>query len=76
MRSPVTLAHPAFFAAASATSSGDDSGSALPFALADIGWLLLAAALLLVAALVLDALGRRRRRAAAVKPVPRRSSKT
>jgi hypothetical protein len=70
VRSPLTLpAHPTVLAAA------EDSGSALPFALSDIGWVLVAVALLLVAAVLLDALGRRRRRrAAALKPAPHRST--
>ncbi len=70
VRSPLTLpAHPTVLAAA------EDSEFVLPFALSDIGWVLVAVALLLVAAAVLDALGRRRRRrAAALKPVPHRST--
>jgi uncharacterized membrane protein YedE/YeeE len=49
---------------------------ALPFALSDVGWLLIGAALMLVVVMGIGAIGRRRRRVRALNAVQRGTSGT
>lgn len=49
---------------------------ALPFAISDVGWILLAAAVMLAVVMSIGALGRRRRRARSISAVQRGTSST
>lgn len=49
---------------------------ALPFALSDVGWLLIAAAVMLAVIMSIGAAGRRRRRTRALKALRRETSST